>query len=108
MLYQQRLLKEVCPKCHNHRLAFFRKRNGKKRAWVECKCGFTEERTFTNSRLEVKNVVTIYKGKPSPDDWRRIGEMIDEGYVQGIGLPLGINWTVEVKDENTTNVSRDS
>jgi len=51
-------LKELCPNCEQQSLSFYREwtdDGGKERAWVECSsCGFSEERTFTNSRLEVE------------------------------------------------------
>jgi len=42
-------------------------------------------------------IVTIYKGKPTAEDWKQIGEMIEEGYICGIDQPSGITWTLERK-----------
>ncbi len=42
-------------------------------------------------------ILTIYKGDPSPEDWKKIGEMIQEGYHTGIDQPANINWGVEWK-----------
>jgi hypothetical protein len=40
--------------------------------------------------------VTIYKGNPTSEDWKKIGEMINEGYHTGIDVPYGINWEKDV------------
>jgi hypothetical protein len=44
-------------------------------------------------------VITIYiENEPLPEDWKRLGDMISEGYVSGINRPLGMTWKLE-RDE---------
>ena len=43
----------------------------------------------------IKTKIVIHKGKPTPEDWKEIGRMIDEGYHTGIDMPYGINWEKE-------------
>jgi hypothetical protein len=40
-------------------------------------------------------ILKIFKGDPSPEEWKRIGEMIEEGFKAGIDQPPGINWDIE-------------
>lgn len=35
------------------------------------------------------------KELPSPEDLKRIGEMLQEGYTSGINKPPGITWKVK-------------
>ncbi len=36
--------------------------------------------------------IIIHKGKPTREDFTKIGQMIDEGYHTGIDIPYGITW----------------
>lgn len=49
---------------------------------------------------QILMTVTIYKGKPMPEDWKQIGAMIEDGYICGIDSPPGINWTLETEVNN--------
>ena len=51
-------------------------------------------------------IITIYKGDPSPDDFKKIGDMIQEGYHVGIDQPPGLNWEVEWKPGSNLTADR--
>lgn len=42
-------------------------------------------------------VIRIHKGTPEGEQWKDIGAMLADGYVQGIDQPAGINW--EIREE---------
>lgn len=51
---------------------------------------------FSNGVKCVKLTIKILKGKPSKEDLHKIIDMICEGYKEGIGIPSGINWDLEI------------
>lgn len=51
----------------------------------------------SKKKLERKSyIIKIYQGDPSPDDFKKIGEMIQEGCAGGEDIPQGIYWTVSI------------
>ena len=44
--------------------------------------------------------VTITKddGELTAEELKAVGEMIEQGYKQGIGNPYGLNWEIEIED----------
>ncbi len=41
--------------------------------------------------------IEILEGDPTPEDWRDIADLIDEGYTSGYERPVGINWTLNTE-----------
>lgn len=36
--------------------------------------------------------ITVHKGRPTPEEWGKIGEMIQSGASAGVNKPPGIIW----------------
>ena len=39
-----------------------------------------------------KTIVVRFSPNTVPDDWKRLGEMLQAGYQAGLGQPLGMTW----------------
>lgn len=46
--------------------------------------------------------IELYIEDPTPEDWQRLGEMIQEGYSSGINLPVGMTWKIIEEEENSS------
>ena len=46
-----------------------------------------------------KYMIIIYDGKPTPDDWKVIGEMLSEGLKRGVDEPYNIYWEKKEYEE---------
>ena len=39
-----------------------------------------------------KTIVVRFSPNTAPEDWKRLGEMLQEGYQAGLDRPLGMTW----------------
>jgi hypothetical protein len=50
-------------------------------------------------------IVIRTNGTPTPEDLKKVGEMIQEGYTSGIGQPPGVIWEIKATTPSNCKLS---